>query len=142
MGMRDATPPQTMLQALCAFPLVQTDPSGYLQCMLWGFVAGFGGLGAAPWRTGAHSSGGIPSDSLPWKSTVDFCYDAPWLDFDTSRVNTDTSVYWYYSMEQGHVPKTKGLCGITAKVTLPWWERKRDRAFAGLVTVGGKGKMG
>lgn len=39
-------------------------------------------------------------------------------------------------MEQGHVPKTKRLCGIAAKVTLLWWERK------GFGRAGNSGEQG
>jgi len=82
------------------------------------FLAGFGALETEPWRSGAPSSEDTPGDSQPWKNAIDFCCKPLWLDFGTGRVNTDTGIYWYYSVEQGHFPKTEGLCTVTPKVTL------------------------
>ena len=67
--------------------------------------------------------------SHPWKNAIDFCYKPHWLDFGTGRVNTGISIYWYYSAERGHLPKTEGLCAVTPKVTLLRRERKGEGVF-------------
>lgn len=46
--------------------------------------------------------------SRPRTNAIDFCCEAHRLDFGTGRVNTDTSIYWCYSRERGHLPKTRG----------------------------------
>lgn len=58
----------------------------------------------------AASSENIPSNAvIPGKMGSIFVTDSEGSDFGTSRVNTDTTVSWDYSVGQGHLHNIQGF---------------------------------
>lgn len=77
------------------------------------FLAGLGnhkGWELWDWIHGAASNEDIPSNAVIPGKTQSICVtDFVGPDFGTSRVNTDTSVSWDYSVGHGHLHKIQGF---------------------------------